>query len=261
MPIIKCNDINVYYEEHGEGEPLLFLNGLSSDIPKKMAFISAAKKYFKIIIPDIRGVGLTDKPEAPYSISQFADDAFALLEHLAVKKINVAGFSMGGTIAITMALTRPELVNRLILVSTKPAWRRPSTLSAEAERIFHTTDVSEQLLIDLFNVLYGPAYRKRVSAISYVKERLSDKNPQPLHGYLNQLRACEGFDMYDRIAEIFHPTLIVTGKNDILITPDNSVWLHEHIKGSKLVAYDGVGHMVPDEVPKEFAKDIEKFCG
>ena len=213
MPHLKCNGINVYYEIHGEGVPVLFLNGLSSDISKKMPIINAMKKYFKVVVPDIRGSGRSDKPKESYSISQFAEDVAELIEQLSFPKIDVMGFSMGGFITIDLALHFPELIDKIILVSTKPAWTKPEKPSDEAERIFHSTDISEKLLTDVFNLIYGPAYRKRFSAQSYVKERLSDDDPQPLHAYLNQLYACENFDLYEQINKINKPTLGACRRN------------------------------------------------
>lgn len=259
MPFATCNNIDIYYEIHGEGTPLLFLNGLSSSTIQRKTFVAVAKKHLKIIIPDIRGAGLTDKPRSPYSIAQFACDACKLVKKLKLMKLNVMGFSMGGNIAINLALDYPELVDKLILVSTMPSWTRPFGLSKEANRIFHSTDISEKLLIDLFNLIYGPAYRKRVSAKSYVKERLEDPNPQPIHAYLNQLYACEAFDMLEKIKTIRKPTLIITGKEDRLVSPKNSHWLNDNITGSKLIKYDGVGHMPVDECPEKIVQDIISF--
>lgn len=257
MPYSKCNDINVYYEIHGQGKPLLFLNGLASDIPKKMSIINALKKHFQVIVHDNRGVGKTDKPEQPYSIAQLASDTYQLLGNINIRKCSVIGFSMGGFIASQLALDHPEIIEKLILVSTTPGWSRPYPPPKEADRIFHSTEVSEQLLIDLFNITYGSNYRKRVSAKSYVRARLADTNPQPLHGYLNQLHACENYDICDQIAGIKAPTLIITGKEDLSISPENSRWLHKNIKNSKLIEYEGVGHMTVDEVPEKIAEAVK----
>lgn len=260
MPFAKCNNINIYYEIHGDKTPLLFLNGLSSDIPQKMAFINAAKKHFKVIVPDIRGAGLTDNPYEPYSIAQFANDAHELIKKLSFKKINVMGFSMGSFIAINLTILYPELVKRLILVSAKPAWTRPCDFTTEANRIMHSTKPSEELLTDLFNIIYGPDYKKRVSAKNYVKERLANPNPQPIHGYLNQLHACEKFDLYEEVKTIQKPTLIITGGEDKLVSPQNSYWMHKNIPNSKLIVYNSVGHMPVDECPEKLVEDLNDYC-
>ncbi|MFA4874920.1 MAG: alpha/beta hydrolase [bacterium] len=259
MPFVRCNDINLYYEIHGQGTPLLFLNGLSSDIAQRTPFIDAAKKGLKIIIPDIRGAGLTDKPHNAYSIAQFTRDAYELVGNLSFKKINVMGFSMGGLVAINFTVDHPELVDKLILVSTKPSWSKPFGCSDEAMRIFHSTDISDALLKDLFHLIYGSRYRKLVSAEEYVRKRMADPNPQPIHGYLNQLNACEKFDMLEKVKTIRKPTLIIAGKEDHFISPENSYWMHDHIADSKLIEYDGVGHLPVDECPERLAKDVINF--
>lgn len=260
MPFERCNGINVYYEIHGDKTPLLFLNGLSSDIPPRMKFINVVKKHFKIIIPDLRGAGFTDKPHESYSIAQFAEDARGLVGELAFEKINVMGFSMGGCIAINLAILYPEIIERLILVSTKPAWTKPCGFTEEANRILHSTELSEGLLTDLFNLVYGPDYKKRVPPKGFVEERMANPNPQPIHGYLNQLRACEEFDLLEEIKTIRAPTLIITGKEDKLVPPQNSCWLHDNIKNSKLIVYDGAGHMPVDECTERLVADVSDFC-
>ncbi len=259
MPYEKCCGINLYYEIHGSGTPVIFLNGLASGIEHKRIFIRQAAKRFQVIAPDLRGAGLSDKPKGPYTIAQMANDVYEFTRKLSLNKFCAMGFSMGGFIAMTLALDHPELIDKLILTSTAPAWKRPFPPSMEAERILKTTEVSDQLLIDLFNLIYGAAYRNRVGAENYVKERMSDPNPQPLDAYLGQLAACEGFDLFDRVSSICAPTLIATGKCDLLLPPQNSRCLHEKIRGSRLVEYDGVGHMPVDECPEKLAEDVAEF--
>ncbi|MBU0507073.1 MAG: alpha/beta hydrolase [bacterium] len=259
MPFTTTNQIKVYYEMHGQGEPLFFLNGLSSDIAQKKLFIDEVKKHYQVIVPDIRGAGQTDKPQAHYTISEFAGDAYALLKELDINKIRVMGFSMGGFIAQELALTHPEVVSELILVATKPAWLKPLAPSKRAHDLLHSEDYSMETLIEMFDVIYGKQFKEKVSAQEYAKEKLSMPNPQPAHGYLGQLHACENFDVANKLTQIKQPTLIVTGTADELIQPENSQWMHKQIPNSKLIEYPEIGHMVVDECPERLVRDTQNF--
>ena len=107
----------------------------------------------------------------------------------------VLGFSMGGCVAMQLALDRPELVRRLVLVSTLPSWRGPYPPCEALNRLFHRTDVCEELLVEVYEVAFGKSYRKRAPAKDYVAERMNDEFPQTVDSYLGQLAALESFDV------------------------------------------------------------------
>jgi 3-oxoadipate enol-lactonase len=259
VPYCKCNNLDIYYEVGGNGNPLLFINGLSSDISKKESFLNELKKYFRVIAFDMRSVGRSQFPKEDFTIADNADDVYELLEYLDIKKTNVCGFSMGGAVAATMALKYPERVDKLILMSTMPAWGKPYPFSEWSMEVFHNTNVTEKLLKDVYELTYGAKYREKNSADEYVKAAMNPKYPQTGSAYLQQLGACEAFDELDNFPNIKHETLILTGDSDKLVDPRTSEWMNDHLENSKLIVYEGLGHMVTDEVPKKAASDISEF--
>jgi 3-oxoadipate enol-lactonase len=118
MPYAKVNDINLYYEVHGEGQPLTIINGLSVDISKFGVVAEAFAKTHKVLVFDNRGAGRSDKPDKPYSIEQMAGDAAGVMEEAGFKKSDIVGISMGGRIALELTLSKPDMIDRLVLVST-----------------------------------------------------------------------------------------------------------------------------------------------
>ena len=118
MPTIYVNDITMYYEIHGEGEPLVLIPGLPIDVTAFRQIISELAKHYRIIVFDNRGAGRTDKPDMPYSIGMMADDTAGLLAALGIQRAHVLGVSMGGRIATELTLRHPKMVKSLILVST-----------------------------------------------------------------------------------------------------------------------------------------------
>src|SRR5919198_21476 len=120
MPILRCRDINVYYEIVGAGDPLLFIHGLGSshrDWEPQVAFFS---RHYQVITYDVRGHGKSDKPRGPYSVSQFAADAAELMRSLAIAPAHIVGLSMGGMIAFQLTLDEPARVKSLLIVNSAP---------------------------------------------------------------------------------------------------------------------------------------------
>jgi pimeloyl-ACP methyl ester carboxylesterase len=118
MPKVQANGITLYYEVHGTGDPLILISGMSYDHWQWHKMTPDLAQHFQVIVFDSRGVGESDKPAGPYTAQLLADDTAALLEALGHRQAFVLGHSMGGFIAQALALSRPELVGKLILAST-----------------------------------------------------------------------------------------------------------------------------------------------
>src|SRR3990172_6307927 len=120
MPYTLVNGIEIYYEVHGSGEPLLLIMGLGANAGSWVMQVPELSMEYKIIAFDNRGSGRSGKPNEAYSIAQMADDAAALLDDLAIDSAHVFGMSMGGMIAQDLVLRHPERVTSLILGGTMP---------------------------------------------------------------------------------------------------------------------------------------------
>ena len=118
MPTAKINGINIYYEVHGAGDPLLLIMGLGANATAWEAQIPALNREYKVIAFDNRGSGRSDKPTVMYSMRQMADDAVLLLDQLGVAAAHVFGMSMGGMIAQELTLQHPARVKSLVLGAT-----------------------------------------------------------------------------------------------------------------------------------------------
>jgi pimeloyl-ACP methyl ester carboxylesterase len=118
MPHITANGVNLYYEEHGDGEPLILIMGFTVSAVGWYWNVPAFARDFRTIVFDNRGVGRSDKPDAPYSMQMFADDTAGVLDGLGIEQAHVFGISMGGMIAQEFALRYPDRVKTLILGCT-----------------------------------------------------------------------------------------------------------------------------------------------
>jgi pimeloyl-ACP methyl ester carboxylesterase len=118
MPLIKAGDINMHYESHGRGFPLLLIAGIGYHSGCWFSVLPHLSQGFRVVVFDNRGVGRSDKTAEGYSIEMFADDTANLLRTLGIEKAHVLGRSMGGAIAQQMAIRHPDLVEKLVLVAT-----------------------------------------------------------------------------------------------------------------------------------------------
>jgi 3-oxoadipate enol-lactonase len=228
MPTIRVNDIDMYYEIHGEGEPVVLIAGLNSDHTLFRGILPWLAERYKVVVFDNRGVGQTDKPDIPYSIDMMADDTAGLLDALSITQAHILGISMGGRIAAALALQYSQQVKSLILVSTvmKSLKGVPMTWSRR--------------LIPL--MLKIPMIR----------------GPHPYYAVARQLEASRAYDCMDRLNEIHVPTLILHGKQDQSAPYRLAEEMHSGIKDSKMITFQG-GHLFFIVRQKQFIDAITDF--
>ena len=228
MPTIRVNDITMYYEIHGEGEPVVLIAGLNSDHTLYRGIIPRLAESYQVVAFDNRGVGQTDKPDIPYSIEMMADDTAGLLSALGIEQAHILGTSMGGRIATALALRHPQQVKSLILVSTilKSLKGTPMTWS--------------RLRINL--MLKIPMIR----------------GPHPYYAAARQLEASRTYDSMDRLNEIHVPTLILHGKKDKSAPYPLAEAMQSGIKGSKMLTFHG-GHLFFILRPQQCIEAIADF--
>ena len=230
MPTATLNDITIYYEIHGEGEPLLLIGGLSTDVTDYARIMPRLARGFKVIAFDNRGAGRTDKPDIPYSIGMMADDTAGLLNALGLGPVNVLGISMGGRIAVDLTLRYPALVKSLILISTfvsrLPPYRSSRLLSV---------------------LIWVALWRFRGAS-----------GEQARAGILRQRAATRDYDASDRLHEINVPTLIMHGKRDRLAPYALAKEMHAGIRGSRMMTVNG-GHLFMFMRPTPFLDTVIGF--
>jgi 3-oxoadipate enol-lactonase len=230
MPIAHVNGISIYYETHGEGEPLVLIPGLATDVSEYHRIIAALAARYHVIALDNRGAGRSNKPDIPYSIQVMADDTAALLDALGIKQTHILGTSMGGRIALALALQHPEHAKSLILVSTgakvpPPNWHR-------------------RLLVDLL-----PRVRLFLGTRKY---------PQPYYAFARQREASRGYDCTDRLHEIRVPTLILHGMSDRPAPLRLAQDMLARIPNAQLITFPG-GHIFFFLRPQQVVDAVTAF--
>ena len=263
MPKAWINGIKIYYETYGSlsSSPLLLVSGLSGYTRSWDKHLPALSQKFFVVVFDNRGVGKSDKPPPPYSMDEFTADAVGLLDHLGIKAANVFGVSMGGMIGQHLALKFPKRVRRLVLGCTSCDGKvilRPEVINL-LKPLPSQAQEREKVLRERLRSLLSPAF---LSAYPTELERLvleALRANQPAHGYLGQLAAVWRHNTCTRLSEIHIPTLVMHGTADILVPPENGLFLAQRIPGARFIGFEGAGHLFYIEQVDRVNAILNKF--
>ena len=273
MATAKVGSLELYYEEHGAGFPLLLIMGLGADSTAWLLQIPDFAKHYRAIAFDNRGVGRSSKPSGPYTIHEMADDAAGLLDQLGIERAHVLGVSMGGMIAQELALRHPERVRGLVLACTFP---EPDEETESGRRLYASqlggSVTSEgELKIDV-SALDPLAFFQMLMPKVFNQSFLERELPKlmqlfggalqwgfSMEAILAQVGAVMGHKATDRLHRITAPTLVITGDADLLVPPANSDILAANIPGARLVKVPGGSHGFNFETPEVFNREVLSF--
>ena len=261
MPMIKVNHIEMYYEMHGRGFPLLLIMGLKRNTEWWYQQIPELSRHFQVIAFDNRGAGRSDKPEMDYSISMFADDTAYLMDALGIKQTHVLGISMGGYIAQELAITCSDLVQRLVLGCTSCGGRKAVLMSDETRNAYVANEglAHEQILRKDMHIYFSDEFIAREPKQIEQFMQISMRHVQPPDAFLRQFNACLGHDTVDRLGDISAPTLIMAGNDDHLVPTQNALILKELMPEAGLHLYPGKRHCFFMEEHKKFNREVTEF--
>ena len=215
MPTALVNGLSMYYELHGDGSPLVLIGGLGADLTLLTPLTDDLSLRHRVVTFDNRGAGRSGQPDEPYSIPLMAADTLGLMDALSIERADLLGLSMGGRVALEVALTHPDRVRRLVLVSTSARGRGRIRMSVPMRLMW---------LLQWLPILQG-------------------RYPQSRSAHRRQRQAALAYDATSRLAAIAAPTLILHGRRDRSIPVELARELHAGIPGSHLELFRG-GHMV-----------------
>lgn len=249
MPVARVRDLDVYYEAHGGGEPLLLIHGLGSSTEDWEPQVPAFARHFRVITYDVRGHGRTAKPREAYTVKQFADDAAALIAHLGLDSVHVLGISMGGMIAFQLAADHPRMIRSLTIVNSGPemilrTWQQRVAIYSRFA-IVRLMGMRKMGAVLAERLLPGPAHAR---ARDTFVERWARNDPG---AYLRALRALIGWSVSDRLSAIAAPTLVLAADQDYTPVPFKEQYT-ARIPGAKLAVVPDSRHMLPVERPDDF---------
>ena len=220
---IDIADAKIYFEEYGEGEPLIFLHGNNGSIEDFYQQIPFFAKHYRVIVLDTRGQGRsTDLTKTPYTYEVFSNDLFQVIQKLNLKKVNLVGWSDGGNTALIFNAQHPELINKIITIGA----------------VLNPNGVKDELIENFKNLANKPSENTNLRLIE-----LMLNEPNITKSELN---------------EIQNPVLVIAGEKDE-VKEEHTKEIQQNIKNAELLIIPNSTHYVPFEQPKVLNEAILKF--
>ena len=257
MSFVENQGTKIYWDEQGQGAPILLIMGLgySSQLWHRTRPVLA--QHFRTIALDNRGAGLSDAPPGPYSIATMASDAAAVLDAAGVTRAHIFGISMGGMIAQEFALQYPARTRSLILGCTSPGG--PSAIRADrkvADVLFARGMTWAQAREAALPFIFDAATpHEKIEEDVRIRQQCL---PTP-EGYMAQLQGILAWEAYSRLDQIGAPTLVIHGVSDELVPPGNAQLIAKRIPGAKLAMLSHASHLFLTDQTEAAHKEILDF--
>ena len=247
MPVTQANGINLYFERAGSGPALLFISGTGGDLRNKPnVFDGPLAKSFDLLAYDQRGLGQSAKPDMPYSMADYADDAAGLMAAQGWEHALVIGVSFGGMVAQELALRHPQRVKKLVLACTSPGGAGGA--SFPFHEIEHLKgEARARYMIPISDVRRDDAWASSHPDQHAVFVAMGAADPYAAEaghamGAHRQLEARAVHDTWERLPQITCPTMVAAGRYDGIALPATQEKMAARIPGAKLQWFDG-GHL------------------
>ena len=256
MPVMITENTSIDYDVHGEGPPLILIGGLAFGRWSWFKQTPALSRHFRTISFDVRGERSLNN-----GVADLASEVEALIEHLRIRKAHILGTSLGGFVAQELALKRPDLVDRMVLVCTGAGRGGPETMSPWAlmDMIGWPSLSNEVAIRRGLETATSDAYRteRPEEFEQIVRWRLADS--PSLSAHYEQMRAGASFDVSHDVGSITSPTLVIHGAEDRYVPVANAAALAEEVPESRMRILDDAGHLVFIERFAEVNREIVTF--
>jgi pimeloyl-ACP methyl ester carboxylesterase len=263
MPTIElATGPTLNYVRRGEGEPMLLIQGMSGNhLAWGEPFLSDLERDFDVVAYDHRGVGRSSAVTDPFTITELADDAAALIEALGWESAHVVGISMGGMVAQELALRHPDRIRTLTLGCTYSGGEGSALTSSQVGTKLAEAMMAgdpDRAIATAYEVNVSPGYGADKSAYGTFYE-MATALPTPVPVIMLQMQAIAAHDTLDRLQEISAPTLVIHGTVDEMLPYSNAVLIASKIPDAQLETLEGVGHMFWWEQPERSAAAIRSL--
>lgn len=256
MPKLNANNIDLYYETAGEGQPIVFIHGLGSstrDWEEQLPFFS---RQYRTVAVDLRGHGQSQKPVGPYTMSIFARDVAELVKSLGLAPVHVVGISLGGMVAFQLALDFPELMRSLVIVNSGP--EVVVRTFKDRWQVFTRFAITRLLgMRKMGEVLSKRIFPKEEQAgIRQIFVERWAENDQK--AYLDALRAIVGWSVSDHLYKITTPTLVVAADHDYTPVSVKQAFIPK-MPQAELIVIEDSRHATPVDQPARFNEIVASF--
>jgi 3-oxoadipate enol-lactonase len=260
MPYLTVRDIDIYFDRAGSGAPLLAITGSRGDLRRKPNLLeSPLAKAFDVLAYDQRGLGRTSKPNKAYLMSDYADDAAALLDTIGWERVRVVGVSFGGMVALELALRHPDRVTKLALCCTSPGGDGGTSYPLHTLQHLPSNEWA-RTMVSISDTRRDAGWAADNSGkFEELIGRYTDdpfaEEPGHQSGISRLLEARRQHDTWERLAQIGCPVLTCGGRYDGVALPSSQEHMAGRIPGAALRMFEG-GHQFLWEDSSAFAEIV-----
>ena len=253
----KLDKLRIRYRLEGRGPVIVLIHGVGGSLNDWDRVAAKLSENYTVLRHDQRGHGESDKLPGPYELDDFVSDLHGLVTHLNINRFHLAGFSLGGLVAQGFALTHPEMIDRLILLSTVSGRTEEEKKRVLARLDIVTNGIPGQHFENSVGRWFTEEFQKaNPDVIAAYAKRSRENDPA---AYAAAYRVLATGDLADRLHAIKNPTLVATAEHDIGSNPRMAALMHEKIAGSKLHIFPGLRHSILAEAPEAVSQVIRRF--
>jgi len=255
---VAVDDIKVGYSEIGDGPPILMIMGLWGTMDLwDPNFVKALAKDRRVIMFDNRGMGSTTAGSKEFSVQTFASDVVGIIKALNLKRADVLGWAMGGSVALVLAENYPDVVRHLVIYAGSCGGKECTPTSPEIQKMYAKEDLTmEDVVRSMFPKEWNEAHPDIWEYYPEARTNTAQANLE------RQLAAEEEWTgCFDDLKFIRSASLIVNGDEDLDCPKENAIILNLEIAGSKMVLFHNAGHGLMYQMPLELAEAIHQFLG
>jgi pimeloyl-ACP methyl ester carboxylesterase len=255
----------MYYREHGQGEPLVMVQGFGGGHEGWFFQTRAFREHFRVVVFDNRGIGKTERSPSPYTIESMAQDTVGLMDALGIERAHVLGMSLGGIVAQEVAINYPERVMKLVLVCTHAGEGEVSDVHPDMlkalgiEEGSTEPDLTNVDMSDTMGTIVSLAFGKRLYRMVLVPLAKYQMKKVGQGAYREQLEAVVGHTTAERLGRVLSPTLVITGSEDRIVSPRSSEEIARLIPYARLVMVEGGSHAFNIEMRGVFNREVLDF--
>jgi pimeloyl-ACP methyl ester carboxylesterase len=262
MPTVRANGIDINYEVQGEGEPVVLIPYLAADQACYAFQVAEYAKHFTCFTVDVRGAGLSGKPEGTYTTELFADDVAAFMQAAGIGRAHVSGLSLGAATGMWLAAKYPERVKSLSLHSAWPSTDPFLRVVVEGWQVMAQGlgSVTEMAIKGIFPWCFTPElYAERPEYIDSLAEFVRGRPMPPVDAFLRQSEAVLAHDARKMLGAVQAPTVLTFGQHDMVTSTRFAGPLSAAIRDSEILVFEGCAHAPIYEHVDEFNQQTLAF--
>lgn len=262
MPFINANEIQLYYEIQGQGQPLILISGVGQGALFWQHCVPWLAQYYQVICFDNRGIGQSSMPDDNYTVESFAQDTLALIKALALQRPHIIGHSLGAAVACELGRRYAEEIQKIIMISALypgPQVIKPSERALNV--LTHREGEPLELMQRGIRIATHPTFEQQHPARFNALVHMNLTRNQPAEFYLKQVYAGLQYLAEDKLElmPIQSPLCLICGEQDEVTPPENSLLIQKNTPQAQLHVLKETGHNPPWECPEQLLPLIRHF--